>query len=61
MVKLMQMSSISKMETLFLGKLSRLNATYSLHIQPALPQQATKIAEKMLCIGLQVLMVAILI
>jgi len=60
-IPLMQLSSISKMETLFLGKLSRLSATFTPHIQPALPQQATTIAEIMLNIGLSEPMEAILI
>jgi len=48
MVPMMQLSIISKMEAMSLGKLSRFSATLKLHIHPALPQQATTIANIML-------------
>lgn len=51
-IPVMQLSIISKMETMSLGKLSRLSATLKLHIHPALPQQATPIANIMLPGGL---------
>jgi len=44
----MQLSIISKMEAMSLGKLNRFSVTLKLHIHPALPQQATTIANIML-------------
>ena len=51
-IPVMQLSIISKMEAMSLGKLSRLSVTLKLHIHPALPQQATPIANLMLPGGL---------